>query len=116
MRNRLPERCLAVLKNDRVMERKTGVYCELAEYGRALLVPRISLCASDQPEERHVQGLQSKGCALLRSSCMTTPSNMGFCRSQLVFPCVLTNLNLQMEETVLVDRGRGRKRLTQTAQ
>lgn len=116
VRDRLLQRCLAVLLNDLVSASETGAHCDLAEHGRVLTVPRIVLYASDQPEERHVLGLQGNRCAYPCSACMTTPDKMGSRRSQCAPRCPLTNLELQMEGTLLVDSGGGRQRLAHITQ
>lgn len=49
VRDRLLQRCLAVLLNDLISASETGVHCDLAEHGRVLALPRVVLYASDQP-------------------------------------------------------------------
>lgn len=116
IRDRLLQRCLADLLNDLVTASETGVSCNLAEHGRVLVVPRVVLYASDQPEEHHVLGLPGNRCAYPCSPCMTTPAKMGSRRSQCAPRCALCNLELQMEGTLLVDSGGSRQRLAQIAQ
>lgn len=116
VRDRLLQRCLAVLLNDLISASETGVHCDLSEHGRVLALPRVVLYASDQPEERHVLGLQGNRCAYPCSACMTTPDRMGSHRSQCAPRCPLTNLELQMEGTLLVDSGGGRQRLAHITQ
>lgn len=108
VRDRLLQRCLAVLLSDLVTASETGVACDPAEHGRVLVVPRVILYASNQPEERHVLGLQGNRCAYACSACMTTPAKMGSRQSQCAPRCALTILELQMDAKVLVDSGGGR--------
>lgn len=61
-------------------------------------------------------GLQGNRCAYPCSACMTTPEKMGSRRSQCALLCPLTNFELQMEGTLLVDSGGGRQRLAHITQ
>lgn len=58
VRDTLFQRCLAVLMNTSVSASETGEDVTLAEHGSIRAVPRVVLYASDQPEERHVSGMQ----------------------------------------------------------
>lgn len=115
VRDSLLQRCLGVLLGDLITASLEGVNITLAQHGTLLAVPRIVLYAADQPEERHVLGLQGNRCGYPCSACMTTKDRLASARSLGVNRDPLSMLNLQMEATLLADKNEGGPRLKMIA-
>lgn len=111
VRDALLQRCLGVLLSDLITASLEGVNVALAQHGTLLVVPRIVLYAADQPEERHVLGLQGNRCGYPCSACMTTSDKLASARCLAENRDTLGMLNLQMEATLLADNNEGSARL-----
>lgn len=111
VRDSLLQRCLAVLLADLITASLDGANVTLAQHGSLLAVPRVVLYAADQPEERHVLGLQGNRCAYPCSACMTTTDKLASARCAAASRDTLGMLNLQMEATLLADRNEGSARV-----
>lgn len=77
LRDRVLQRCLAVLLHDLITASEHGAVFDLPKFGPVLAVPRITLYAADQPEERHLLGLMLSGCAFPCSHCMDGKAHAG---------------------------------------
>lgn len=77
LRDRVLQRCLAVLLHDLITASEHGAVFDLPKFGPVLAVPRITLYAADQPEERHLLGLMLSGCAFPCSHCMVGKAHAG---------------------------------------
>lgn len=115
VRDSLLQRCLGVLLSDLITASLEGVSVTLAQHGTLLAVPRIVLYAADQPEERHVLGLQGNRCGYPCSACMTTKDKLASARCLCANREALGMLNLQMEATLLADKAEGAARLKSIA-
>lgn len=115
VRDSVLQRCLAVLLSDLITASLEGVSITLAQHGTLLAVPRIVLYAADQPEERHVLGLQGNRCSYPCSTCMTTKDKLASARCLSASRDTFDMLNLQMEATQLADMGEGSARLASIA-
>lgn len=116
MRDSLLQRCLAVLLDDVISASLDGAPVTLSQHGTLLAVPRVTLYAADQPEERHVLGLQGNRCSYPCSACMSTKDELSLPRCMGVRRDVLGMLNVQMEATLLADESKGGARLRVIAQ
>lgn len=113
VRQTLLQRCLAVLMNDLITANVLGASVTLAQHGTLLAVPRVVLYAADQPEERHVLGMQGNRCRFPCSVCMSRSENLASARSAASARDVLSNLEVQMDGALLPDEKGGAVRLAQ---
>lgn len=75
-RDELLQRCLAVLCDSLITSSKDRFLVRLMQQpGAVLAVPRVVLYAADHPEERHVLGLELKGCLFPCSQCLVNKTD-----------------------------------------
>lgn len=105
LRVRVLQRCIAVLLHDFFVASEHGVVMDVPRFGPMLAVPRITLYAADQPEERHLLGLMLSGCGHPCSHCMVSGSSAGCEDADTPRRHVIDMLDLHLEAATLHERG-----------
>lgn len=110
LRDRVLQRCMAVLLHDFIEASEHGVVMDIPGHGPMLAVPRITLYAADQPEERHLLGLMLYGCGHPCSHCMVNGDNVGCEGAHSRRRSVVDMLDLHLEAAKHFELGDGEAR------
>lgn len=106
IRDSLLQLCFAVMLDSFIGASEDGVYVTLAQHGKMLALPRVVLYAADQPEQRHILGLQGNTCRIRCSACNTTRHFQAARRALGRRRDLVGILRIQLEGAMLQDQGK----------